>query len=137
MLCIKFVLLIYFIQSWIWLNQCLNFIFIQSCIWIFQCVSVVLTVIQASRSSLALALYTLGSLSAVQEKLRVELEKLLVKYVSVLHYYLSCRIHNKLNCKIHYITVFFSQNHATNFLLIFMLVYWLLFRLQFSWYKIN
>ncbi|XP_046680604.1 cytochrome P450 3A2-like [Homalodisca vitripennis] len=45
-----------------------------------QCVSVVLTVVQASKSSLALALYTLGALPAVQDRLRSEVDVLLQKY---------------------------------------------------------
>lgn len=44
--------------------------------------SVVLSVAQASRSSLALALHTLGALPSVQERLRADIDKLLQKYVS-------------------------------------------------------
>ncbi|XP_054257140.1 cytochrome P450 3A11-like [Macrosteles quadrilineatus] len=45
-----------------------------------QCVSVVLTVAQLSRSSLALSLYTLGSLPSIQDRLRNEVENLLQKH---------------------------------------------------------
>lgn len=46
--------------------------------------SVVLSVAQASRSSLALALHTLGALPSVQERLRGDIDKLLQKYVSII-----------------------------------------------------
>lgn len=49
-----------------------------------QCLSVVLSVVQTSRNSIALSLHTLAALPQLQEKLRSEIETYLQKHVSYL-----------------------------------------------------